>query len=304
MVVAVLGGPSTDHKDDIKVVPMMDVPDSVGHSIKPVFHRPPSKTIVQPQGADDSDSSDSSDETTEDDYMQQMNDPNNQENPDNNLGDISAYGDPYYESMSNHDNFIVADGYGPKRWGCSFRDTQVHKAKGFTRITIGKDSDSKPYSCGELIWRQEDLTYGRYSMDIMASNVVGHVTSFFLIAEGETEIDVEITGLKPNVLWCNVWHGNRQNPVSIDLPFSTHVGWHNYAFDWRKNGITWYVDGQMIFNRSDIPTTAPDDTSYRVAINSWTQVNPEVNIEWAGKFVYPKDGHIPESRFRNFRYSP
>ncbi|KAF9582312.1 hypothetical protein BGW38_000361 [Lunasporangiospora selenospora] len=210
----------------------------------------------------------------------------------------------FYESLTSHDNFIVADGYGPDRWGCSFTDSEVHEMDYGTRITIGRDSDLKPYSCGELIYRKEDLGYGHYSIDMIASDVVGHVTSFFLIANGDTEIDVELTGLNNRIGWMNVWHNNRQNPISIDLPFDTSRGWHNYSFEWRRRYIVWSVDGKVVLNRTDIPTTNPDDTNYRLVINSWTQINPEYNIEWAGRFKYPGNGKVPQARFRNMRYRP
>ncbi|KAF9915881.1 hypothetical protein BX616_005146 [Lobosporangium transversale] len=210
----------------------------------------------------------------------------------------------FHESLKNHDNFITADGYGPERWGCSFRDTQVHESSSGTRITIGKDSDLKPYSCGELIYQEEDLAYGHYSIDMIASNVVGHVTAFFLIANGDTEIDVELTGLNNNIAWMNIWHDNKQNPVSVDLSFDTSEDWHTYSFEWRKNYVAWFIDGELVLNRTDIPTTKPWDTNYRLVINSWTQVNPEVNIEWAGQFEYPTDGQVPQAQFRNIRYRP
>ncbi|KAF9179962.1 hypothetical protein BGZ51_002068 [Haplosporangium sp. Z 767] len=210
----------------------------------------------------------------------------------------------FYEFLNNHDNFIVVDGYGPDRWGCSFRDTQVHEGSSGTRITIGKDSDLKPYSCGELIYREEDMSYGVYSIDMIASNVKGQVTSFFLIANGDTEIDVELTGLNNRIGWMNIWHDGKQNPISIDLPFDTSKGWHTYSFEWRKDFIAWSVDGKVVLKRTDIPTTSPYDTNYRLVINSWTQVNPEVNIDWAGQFEYPKDGRIPQAQFRNIRYCP
>jgi beta-glucanase (GH16 family) len=95
--------------------------------------------------------------------------------------------------------------------GCSFRDAQVHESDDGTRITIGKDSALKPYSCGELIYREDDLTYGHYSIEMIASNVVGQVASFFLIANGDTEIDIELTGLNHRIGWMNVWHDGRQN---------------------------------------------------------------------------------------------
>ncbi|KAG0335435.1 hypothetical protein BG004_008443, partial [Podila humilis] len=201
--------------------------------------------------------------------------------------------------MSSHDNFIIADGYGPDRWGCSFVQSQVHESSSGTRITIGKDSDLKPYSCGELIHRQEGMGYGVYSIDMIASNVEGQVTSFFLIANGDTEIDIELTGLNNRIGWMNIWHDQKQNPISIDLPFDTSEDWHTYSFEWRESFVAWYVDGKQVLKRSDIPTTSPNDVNYRLVVNSWTQVNPEINIRWAGQFKYPSDGKVPQASFRN-----
>ncbi|KAF9402187.1 hypothetical protein BGZ94_004999, partial [Podila epigama] len=209
-----------------------------------------------------------------------------------------------FEDLETHDNFIVAHGWGPDRWGCSFTRTQVHETEGGTNITIGKDSNLKPYSCGELIHRKDRLGYGVYSIEMIASNVVGQVTSFFLIANEDTEIDIELTGLNNRVGWMNVWNNHKQNPVSIDLPFDTSKEWHKYSFEWRKDFIAWSIDGNVVLNRSDVATTAPENANYKLVINSWTQVQPEINIDWAGKFVYPKDGRIPHARFRNMRYQP
>lgn len=200
--------------------------------------------------------------------------------------------------------FNIPFPFFPFPLGCSFTCTQVHEAGVGTKITIGKDSALKPYSCGELISRQTNLGYGRYSIDMIASNVVGQVTSFFLIANEISEIDVELTGLNNKVGWMNVWHDHKQNPVSIALPFDSSKGWHNYAFEWHPKYIVWYVDGQVVLNRSDIVAARPEDANYKLAINSWTQVQPEPKIDWAGKFTYPKDGRIPEARFRNMKYSP
>ncbi|KAG0367258.1 hypothetical protein BGZ54_004151 [Gamsiella multidivaricata] len=190
----------------------------------------------------------------------------------------------FNDSLSNHNNFIVANGYGPERWGCSFVKTQVHQSGEGTTITIGKDSPTKPYSCGELIYRQANMSYGTYSIEMIASKTVGQVTSFFLIANGDTEIDVELTGLDTKLGWMNVWHNNQQNPVSVELPFDVSTDWHSYSFDWYKDHIVW--------------------VSYKLAINSWAQVQPEVNIDWAGKFNYPPDGEVPKAHFRNMKYIP
>ncbi|KAF9358592.1 hypothetical protein BGX26_001356 [Mortierella sp. AD094] len=210
----------------------------------------------------------------------------------------------FQESLDNHNNFIVAHGWGPDRWGCSFTRTQVHQSEVGTNITIGTDSDRKPFSCGEMIYKQANLTYGTYSIDMIASNVLGQVTSFFLIANGDTEIDIELTGLNNTVGWMNIWHEGKQNPISIDLPFDTSSDWHRYSFDWFNDHIVWYVDDQVFLNRSDIATTTPDKANYKLAINSWTQVQPEINIDWAGILSYPADGRVPHAQFRNMKFVP
>ncbi|KAI8596206.1 glycosyl hydrolases family 16-domain-containing protein, partial [Dissophora ornata] len=188
--------------------------------------------------------------------------------------------------------------------GCSFTRTQVHDSNTGTNITIGTDSPVKPFSCGELIYKQDKLSYGTYSIDMIASNVVGQVTSFFLIANGDTEIDIELTGLNNRLGWMNIWHDNHQNPVSIHLPFNSSLDWHSYSFDWYNDHIVWSIDGNVVLNRSDIATTSPDKANYKLAINSWTQVQPEDNITWAGTFAYPTDGRVPQAQFRNMKYVP
>ncbi|KAG0212766.1 hypothetical protein BGX28_005612 [Mortierella sp. GBA30] len=210
----------------------------------------------------------------------------------------------FHEPMSSLDNFIIAEDTGPDRWGCSFSSSQVHEGSSGTRITIGKGSDSKPYTCGEVIYSKEGLGYGHYSVDMIASNVEGQVTSFFVIAAEDTEIDIELTGLNNRIGWMNIWHDQKQNPVSIDLPFDASQGWHTYSFEWRKDSVTWSIDGKVVLHRNDIPTSDPSNTNYRLAINSWTQINPEENIQWAGHFKYPTDGRVPQARFRNIRYHP
>ncbi|KAK3827761.1 MAG: glycosyl hydrolases family 16-domain-containing protein [Benniella sp.] len=219
----------------------------------------------------------------------------------------------FEESFTSHGNFIVAHrtmGYEEGALcsfavqGCSFMRTQVHETDEGARITIGTDSELKSYSCGELIYRQGHLGYGTYSIEMKASDIVGQVTSFFLIANEDIEIDIELTGLNNRIGWMNVWHDHKQNPVSIELPFDTSKDWHAYSFDWFKDHIVWYVDERMVLNRSDVLTTPPDRANYKLAVNSWTQVQTEINIDWAGKFKYPKDGRIPEARFRNMRFVP
>jgi len=60
----------------------------------------------------------------------------------------------------------------------------------------------------------------------------------------------------------------------------------------------------VVLNRSDIATTSPDKANYKLAINSWIQVQKEEKIAWAGKFEYPTDGKVPHAQFRNMKFRP
>ncbi|KAG0050075.1 hypothetical protein BGZ83_005160 [Gryganskiella cystojenkinii] len=213
----------------------------------------------------------------------------------------------FHDRLTSLDQFVVAHNWGPERWGSAYNKSQVHASPEGTKITIGKDSLLKPYSCGEIIYKEENLGYGYYSVDILASDVIGQVTGFFLIANkdpAQSEIDIELTGLNSELAWMNVWHNHDSKPTPISVDFDAAKGWHNYMMEWRKDYIVWYIDGQVVLNRTDVVTTPPDKANYRLAINSWTQVQPETKLAWAGKFEYPTDGTIPTAQFRNLKVRP
>lgn len=213
----------------------------------------------------------------------------------------SSSRDAFFEPLTgSHKAFIIPHDVGPARWSCKYHRDEVRSSPGGTSISIGRQSLLKPFSCGELISRETNLDYGVYSLDMISTNVHGHVTAFFLIANGITEIDIELTGLNSKVLWANVWEGHRQNPVKIPLGFDAAEGWHTYSFEWREDFIAWYVDDKQVFKRRDIKTADPKTTDYKLAINSWTQGVDDQT--WAGRFKWP--GRAIKSEFRNMRYRP
>ncbi|KAF9393125.1 hypothetical protein CPB97_000027 [Podila verticillata] len=205
----------------------------------------------------------------------------------------SSSRDAFFEPLTgSHKAFIIPHEVGPARWSCKYHRNEVRSSPRGTSISIGRQSLLKPFSCGELISRETNLDYGVYSLDMVSTSIHGHVTAIFLIANGITEIDIELTGLNSKVVWAKVWEGHRQNPVKIPLGFDAAEGW-------RKDFIAWYV-GKEVFKRSDIKTADPKTTNYKLAINSWTQGVDDQT--WAGRFKWP--GQAIKSEFRNMRYRP
>ncbi|KAF8928063.1 hypothetical protein BGZ58_009919 [Dissophora ornata] len=218
---------------------------------------------------------------------------------------VSASGASFFYPLSSlpASEFIIPNRSGPQRWSCTYMNTQVQASSRGTAISIGQGSSSKPFSCGEMILKKTPQ-YGTYSIDMISSNVRGVVTGFFLITTGgmATEIDIEMTGLNSKVLHLNVWKDGTQHPIQVPLEFDASQDWHNYALEWRKDYIAWFVDGKQVLKRSDIPTENPHSSNYRLAMNSWTDSNDD---RWAGKFAWPSEEMTKvESRFRNLKYTP
>ncbi|KAF9932736.1 hypothetical protein FBU30_007386 [Linnemannia zychae] len=200
--------------------------------------------------------------------------------------------------------FIIPDETGPSRWSCTYMSRTITTTTSGTSITIGRRSSGKPYSCGELISREQHLNYGRYSVDMISTSNRGHVSSFFLVAPGgASEIDVELTGIDSTVVWVNIWKSGKQNPVKVPLGFDAAKGWHTYTIEWRKEFVAWYVDGKLIHKRSDVSTLDPQRNLYKLALNSWTH---DVNDNWAGRFSMPSGQakNNVKTQFRNLRYTP
>ncbi|KAF9900150.1 hypothetical protein EC991_007830 [Linnemannia zychae] len=198
--------------------------------------------------------------------------------------------------------FIIPNETGPSSWSCNYIAQEVVSTPSGTSISIGKRSKRKSFSCGELISRETNLDYGRYSVDMISTNFKGHVSGFFLIApNGASEIDIELTGLDSTVGYMNVWKSGKQHPVKIPLGFDASKGWHTYTIEWRKGFIAWYVDNKQVYKRSDVATLNPRKNLYKLALNSWTS---QTDDQWAGRFSLPGGKTVVKTQFRNLRYTP
>jgi hypothetical protein len=222
-------------------------------------------------------------------------------------------------------NYVIPHGTGPLRWSCVYNQTNVAMTPWGTQISITRSDGlpipappgskqaphpGRPYNCGEMISKDRGIGYGKYSVDMVSTDVRGHVTALFLIAhsdspEGGSEIDIELTGLDPTAVWLTVWKGSTQQAVKFPLGFDASKGWHTYSVEWQPGFIAWSVDGREVLRRTDLWTADPrtPGVEYKLALNSWTH-DQEEDL-WAGKFKWPTDRRQPVmSQFRNLRFVP
>ncbi|KAF9142474.1 hypothetical protein BG015_000839 [Linnemannia schmuckeri] len=222
-------------------------------------------------------------------------------------------------------NYVIPHGTGPLRWSCVYNQNNVVMTPRSTQISITKSNGlsmpappgskraphpGRPYNCGEMVSRGRGIGYGKYTVDMVSTDIRGHVTAMFLIAHSNTpgegsEIDIELTGLDPTAAWFTVWRGSTQQAAKVPLGFDASKGWHTYSVEWQPDFIAWSVDGKEVLRRTDLWTADPrtPEVEYKLALNSWT--HDEEEDLWAGKFYWPANREQPVmSQFRNLRFTP
>lgn len=140
---------------------------------------------------------------------------------------------------------------------------------------------------------RDHYLYGRFEATLQATDVPGLVTGFFLHRDSpRQEIDVEITGDRPDRILVNVFYnpgsdgakfdyGYRGTPVSIDLGFDASEALHTYAIEWEPNEIRWRVDGRLVHRRVLWDPTPIPHLPMALHVSTW----PTQSRELAGRLV-------------------
>lgn len=99
----------------------------------------------------------------------------------------------------------------------------------------------------------------------------GVVSSFFTYTGPSDnnpwdEIDIEFLGKDTKKVQFNYFtNGIGSHEFIYDLGFDAREEFHVYDFEWRKDSITWYVDGAVVHTvTEDIPST-----SAKIMMNVW-----------------------------------
>jgi beta-glucanase (GH16 family) len=112
----------------------------------------------------------------------------------------------------------------------------------------------------------------------------GVISSFFLYTGRPwDEIDIEFLGNDTTKVQFNYFTNGQGNHEYIyNLGFDASEDFHEYAFDWQPDAITWYVDGKPVYRAEvSIPSHAG-----HIMMNLWN-VTPD-KAYWAGKFEESK----------------
>jgi endo-1,3-1,4-beta-glycanase ExoK len=176
---------------------------------------------------------------------------------------------------------------------------------GFLKLRVTKvQNGDKAYSAGEVASKGL-FTFGRFAGRIKFCGGSGLVSSLFTYKDDVDtswqEIDIEHLGNNPKSIQYNLISGNLANrvyqPKVVNFQFAPPTEFHDYAFEWKPDGIDFFVDG--VHSHHDTQATLKD--AARLHMNAWptdnsvtsfagpfdaTAVPCEAQYDWVEAYTY------------------
>jgi VCBS repeat-containing protein len=198
-----------------------------------------------------------------------------------NLGRVNLYAsgtEPFNNELQWYVDPNTAGGTQPNPFSASNGVLDITAAPAVPRIANYFDAFN--YSSGIITsYESHQQLYGYFEMRAELPAGVGLLPAFWLLpADGShAELDaMEVLGSDPTKLYTTVHSYSTGSLVSTGAVTSvanTSTGFHTYGVDWEPNTITWYFDGQQVFQ-----TATPADLNkpmYMIA-------NVAVGGSWPG----------------------
>jgi beta-glucanase (GH16 family) len=134
----------------------------------------------------------------------------------------------------------------------------------------------KPYA-GAEIYSVQEFKFGRFEGRIKFCAGSGLVSSLFTykedVEQSWQEIDIEHLGNLPKSIQYNLIYGTlaerKYQPKVVTFDYTPTAEFHDYAIEWKPDGITFYVDGQQTHH--DVQATIQDAAKLRM--NAWPTDN-------------------------------
>lgn len=198
---------------------------------------------------------------------------------------------------ANTDVIFATDGYGNGSvFNVEWETNNVIYEDGVAKMRITEaENASYPYYGAELR-TSKWYHYGFYSVSMKPSKDTGTASTFFTYTgpygeydeEGNLhpwdEIDIEFLGKDTTEVQFNYYvNGKGGHEYMYDLGFDASEEFHTYGFLWEEDAITWYVDGEPVYQvtEEDAKDGLPS-TPGRIMMNHWCGSKDAEG--WMGKY--------------------
>lgn len=209
------------------------------------------------------------------------------------------------ESFDRHDPLRWERSHGWSNgdpFRCEWTGANAVVKRGTLTLSLSERPTAKGgYGCAEYQTRKH-YGFGRYSARIRAAREPGVVTSFLSFTgkpfgDQWDEIKMAVQGEDTHTLVLTYFvRGTVHNAATVPLPFDAAEGFHDYAFDWTPDGITWLVDGKPVHRVSGGRDEVPQAPG-KIYLQVWTGEAP-----WIAPFHDP--GHPVSAQVQRVRYEP
>ncbi|MEE9381753.1 MAG: family 16 glycosylhydrolase [Hyphomonadaceae bacterium] len=145
---------------------------------------------------------------------------------------------------------------------------------GLALVIEDNEADGNPYTSAE-VHSKDRYGFGRYEVVMRPARGSGLVSAFFTYSgphfgEPHDEIDIEFLGSDTTQVHFNYYRkGVKGAYQTVDLPFDAADADHLYAFEWRADGIEWFIDGVSAYRTPPGDTHIPQ-TPAKIILNVWT----------------------------------
>jgi endo-1,3-1,4-beta-glycanase ExoK len=196
--------------------------------------------------------------------------------------------------VDNFDKFdkarwYVSDGWnnGPHQ-NCTWSKKQLKVKDGVLTLSFDKAKvKDRDYSCAEVSTKKR-FSYGVYEARMKTDTGSGLNAAFFTyIGKGDKqphdEIDFEVLTKDPSKVQVNAFiSGKGKNEKLVDVKGGTDAGFNDYAFVWKPDDLSWYVNGQLVQTITD-PAKLPSHAQ-KIFFSLW---GSDTLGEWMGTFADP-----------------
>lgn len=204
-------------------------------------------------------------------------------------------------TFSQHDSekWELSTGYSNgSPFDCTWAADNINFSDNTMQLSL-IHNDTGGVSCSEYK-TLDTYHYGKYEVRMKAAKNTGIVSSFFVYTGPSfgtpwDEIDIEFLGKDPTKVQLNYFtNGIGGNEVLIDLGYDASEEFHNYAFEWKKDAIHWYIDGKLVHTATEnLPVTPA-----KIMMNLWNGVGVD---EWLGAY----DGASPiRAEYEWMKFTP
>lgn len=183
-------------------------------------------------------------------------------------------------SKSGYQGFYAANGYSNGgMFNCYWSNTCAQINDSTLNMTVKKDTNNEnPTGYLGAEYRTDNVySYGYYEVCMKPAKGSGLVSSFFTYTNNPRwdEIDIEFLGKDTTKVQFNYYiDGVGGHEKLYDLGFDASSEFHVYAFDWKSNSITWYVDGKAVYTATESIPEYPQQIMMNIwnctGIDDWT----------------------------------